>query len=129
VAILRPSGEHFDYELAHYPTVKAAVEALQYADKAAWNRLFTSEAELYDDGSPRGPKNFTQEVFGREYFVCIDKIANNGLYIEGVLHSSKRGDFRTYFNFELNDAGRIVRLDIGQVELPSCHGTLIHFRM
>lgn len=101
------------------PTVKAAVEALQYADIAAWNRLVTSEAELYDDGSPRDLKNLTQEVFGREYFVCIDKIASNGLYIEGEFHSSKWGDFRTYFNFELNDVGRIVRLDIGQVELPS----------
>lgn len=101
------------------PTVNAAVEALQNADRAAWSRLFTSKAELYDDGSPRDLKNFTQEVFGREYFVCIDKIANNGLYIEGEFHSNKWGDFKTYFNFELNDAGRIVRLDIGQVELPS----------
>jgi hypothetical protein len=29
------------------PTVKAAVEAHRYADIAAWNRLFTSKAELY----------------------------------------------------------------------------------
>jgi hypothetical protein len=65
------------------PTVKAAVEALQNADIAARNRFFMLEAELYDDGSPRDLKGFTQEVFGREYFVCVDRIANNGLYIEG----------------------------------------------
>jgi hypothetical protein len=98
------------------PTVKAAVEALQNADKAAWNRLFTPRAMLYDDGSPRDLKRFTQESFGRERFICIDRIANNGLYIEGDFHSDKRGNFRTYFNFELNDSDRIVRLDIGKVE-------------
>jgi hypothetical protein len=101
------------------PAVKAAVEALQKADKAAWNRLFAPKAGLYDDGSPRDLKGFTQETFGRERFVCIDRVSNNGLYIEGEFHSDKRGVFRTYFNFELNDAGRIVRLDIGQVDYSS----------
>ena len=98
------------------PTVKAAVEALQNADKAAWNRLFTPRAVLYDDGSPRDLKRFTQESFGCERFICIDRIANNGLYIEGDFHSGQGDNFRMYFNFELNDSGRIVRLDIGKVE-------------
>jgi hypothetical protein len=98
------------------PTVKAAVEAFQNADKSAWNRLFTPKAVLYDDGSPLDLKRFTQESFGRERFICIDRIANNGLYIEGDFHSEEWGDFRTYFNFELNDFGRIVRIDIGKVE-------------
>jgi len=98
------------------PTVKAAVEALQNVDKAAWNRLFTPKAVLYDDGSPRDLKRFTQESFGRERFISIDRTANNGLYIEGDFHSDEWGNFRTYFNFELNDSGRIVRLDIGKVE-------------
>jgi hypothetical protein len=98
------------------PTVKAAVEALQNADKVAWNRLFTSKAVLYDDGSPRDLKRFTEESFGRKKFVCIDRIANNGLYIEGDLQSDESGTFRAYCNFELNDTGRIVRLDIGKIE-------------
>ena len=98
------------------PTVKAAVEALQNVDKAAWNRLFTPKAVLYDDGSPRDLKCFTQESFGRERFISTDRTANNGLYIEGDFHSDEWGNFRTYFNFELNDSGRIVRLDIGKVE-------------
>lgn len=101
------------------PTVKAAVEALQNADKAAWNCLFTPRAELYDDGIARDLRGFTEEAFGHEGFVCIDKIANNGLYIEGEFHSDKWGNFRMYFNFELNDAAQIVRLDIGQVDLLS----------
>jgi hypothetical protein len=98
------------------PTVKAAVEALQNADKAAWSRLFASKAVLYDDGQPRDLKRFTLELFGRERFVSIDRVANDGLYIEGDFHSDERGNFRTYFNFELNDSGRIVRLDIGKAE-------------
>ena len=98
------------------PTVKAAVEAFENADKAAWNRLFTPKAVLYDDGSLRNLKRFTQESFGCERFICIDRIANNGLYVEGDFHSDERGNFRAYFNFELNDSGRIVRLDIGKVE-------------
>jgi hypothetical protein len=98
------------------PTVKAAVEALQNADKAAWNRLFTPKAVLYDNGCPRDLKRFTQGSFGCERFICIDRIANNGLYIEGDFHSDECGNFRAYFNFELNDSGRIVRLDIGKVD-------------
>jgi hypothetical protein len=97
------------------PTVKAAVESLQNADKSAWSRLFAPKAVLYDDGSPRNLKRFMQESFGRERFICIDRIANSGLYIEGDFHSDEWGDFRTFFNFELNDSGRIVRLDIGKV--------------
>ncbi|RZU42187.1 hypothetical protein [Edaphobacter modestus] len=98
------------------PTVKAAVEALQNVDRDAWNRLFTPKAVLYDDGSPRDLKRFTQESFGRERFICIDRVANNGFYIEGDFRSDESGTFRAYFNFELNDSGRIVRLDIGKVE-------------
>jgi len=77
------------------PTVKAAVEALQNADKAAWNHLFSPKAVLYDDGSPRNLKRFTEESFGRGSFICIDRIANNGLYIEGDFHSSTLERSRT----------------------------------
>jgi hypothetical protein len=98
------------------PTVKAAVEAFHNADKAAWNRLFAPKAVLYDDGSLHNLKRFTQESFGRVRFIFIDRVANNGLYIEGDYHSDEWGKFRTYFNFELNDSGRIVRLDIGKIE-------------
>jgi hypothetical protein len=98
------------------PTVKAAVEALQNANKVAWNRLFTSKAVLYDDGNPRDLKRLTEESFVGDKFVCIDRIANNGLYIEEDFHSDESGNFRAYFNFELNGTGRIVRLDIGKVE-------------
>jgi hypothetical protein len=38
------------------PTIKAAIEALQNGDRKAWSALFQSDAELYDDGSPRSLK-------------------------------------------------------------------------
>jgi hypothetical protein len=47
---------------------------------------------------------------------CIDRLANTSFDIEGDFHSEERGDFRTYFSFELNGPCRIVRLDIGKVE-------------
>jgi hypothetical protein len=102
--------------LLFIPTVRAAVEALQNSDKAAWNRLFAAKAVFYDEGRPLALKNFTQESFGRARFICVDRVANDGLYIEGDFHSDEWGNSRTYFNFELNDSGRIVRLDIGKVE-------------
>ncbi|MGD0649516.1 MAG: hypothetical protein ABR971_16140 [Acidobacteriaceae bacterium] len=98
------------------PTVKAAVEALQNADKVAWKRLFAPRAVLYDDGSPRDLRRFMKESFGRGRFICIDRVANSGFYIEGDFHSEEWGDSRTYLNFELNNSGRIVRLDVGKVE-------------
>jgi hypothetical protein len=88
------------------PTVKAAVEALQNADKAAWNLLFTPKAVLDDDGSSGDLKRFAQELFGCDSFICIDRIANNGLYIEGDFHSEEWGNFRRYFNLALSGGGR-----------------------
>ncbi|QNI38477.1 hypothetical protein H7846_06955 [Edaphobacter sp. 4G125] len=98
------------------PTIKAAVEAFQSADRGAWKRLFTSKADLYEDGSPSDLERFTREALGHDYFLSIDRVANNGLYIEGDFNSAKNGISRIYFNFELNDSGKIKRLDIGRVE-------------
>jgi hypothetical protein len=98
------------------PAVKAAVEGFQSADKPSWNRLFASKAELYDNGSPRDMRCFTQEALGCQRFLSIDRVANNGLYVEGEFYSEKAGSYRAYFNFELNNAARIRRLDIGMVE-------------
>jgi hypothetical protein len=97
-------------------TVKAAVEAFQSADRAAWKRLFAPRADLYDDGCPRSLERFTREALGRDRFLSIDRIANDGLYIEGDFSSVQSGNFRIYFNFELNDSGKIRRLDIGRAE-------------
>jgi hypothetical protein len=113
---LHHTGVYLLTNLLIIPTVNAAVEAFQNADRTAWKRLFTSRAVVYDDGHPHNLERFTQEALGRDRFLSIDRIANDGLYIEGDFCSAKSGNFRIYFNFELNDAGRIRRLDIGRAD-------------
>jgi hypothetical protein len=98
------------------PTIRAAIEALQKGDKEAWAALFEPDATLYDDGSPRSLREFTEEALGHERFRSIDLIENQGLYLTGGFHSDQWGDFRTYFSFQLSSTGKIERLDIGQAE-------------
>ena len=96
------------------PTVRAAVEALQTGDRHQWAALFTAGAQLYDDGSPRSLDKFNEDALGHERFTSIDRVDNHGLDLTGHFHSDKWGDFKTYFRFHLNAAGKIERLDIGQ---------------
>ena len=96
------------------PTVKAAIEALQRGDRSGWSALFEPDAKLYDDGRPRSLDEFTRAALGHERFTSIERVDNDGLDLVGACHSDEWGDFRTYFNFRLSSAGKIVRLDIGQ---------------
>ena len=98
------------------PVARAAVKALNDADSSAWSALFTSTAELYDDGNKRDLNSFTKNAFGHERFTSIDKVENNGLHIYGGFHSDQWGDFKTYFKFHINTEGKIYRLDIGQAD-------------
>jgi hypothetical protein len=94
--------------------VRAAIEALQAGDKAAWNLLFSADAKLTDDGSPRSFTEFSNEAIGHECFTSIDSVDNNGLDGRGSFHSDRWGDFRTYFKFHPGADGKFTRLDIGQ---------------
>lgn len=96
------------------PTVKAAIEALQNGDKNAWENLFTSDAEMFDDGSRRDLNRFNDDAVGKEKFTSIDKVENDGCDVYGNFHSPQWGDFRTFFKFRVNGDGKIERLDIGQ---------------
>lgn len=96
------------------PTVKAAITALQEGDREAWSALFEQSAKLYDDGRPRSLQAFTRDALGHERFTSIDRVANDGLDLVGHFHSDLSGGSRTYFNFQLSPAGKILRLDIGQ---------------
>jgi hypothetical protein len=97
-------------------TVKAAIEALQKGDRTAWSALFESDAALYDDGSPRPLRKFTDDALGHERFTSIERVENDGLDVTGAFHSDRWGDFRTYFRFQLSPTGKIKRLDIGQAK-------------
>jgi hypothetical protein len=96
------------------PIVKAAIDALQSGDRAAWSALFEPDAKLYDDGRPRSLEKFTRDALGHERFTSIERIGHGGLEVIGEFHSDQWGDFKTYFRFQLSSAGTIRRLDIGQ---------------
>jgi hypothetical protein len=96
------------------PTVRAAIEALQNGDRAAWAAQFSADAGLFDDGAPRSLTEFTRDALGHERFTSLDRIEDGGLRLVGHFHSDRWGDFVTYFMFTLGPDGKIVRLDIGQ---------------
>ncbi len=95
--------------------VKAAITALQSGDSKAWFPLFTSEVVFYDDENQVRFNNYFKKALGHERFTSIERVENNGLHIYGNFHSDQWGDFKTLFKFQLDKAGKINRLDIGQV--------------
>ncbi len=107
-------NEKMDTEILKNTIVKKAIDALQSADRSAWFSMFTTEAELYDDGNKMNFKAFFDKAMGHERFTSIDKVENNGLDLYGKFHSDQWGDFKTYFRFHINTEGKITRLDIGQ---------------
>jgi len=70
-------------------TVKSAIGALQNGDKTAWKNLFTSDAEMFDDGSPRSLQKFTNDAIGHERFTKIERVENNGCDVYGQFHSDQ----------------------------------------
>ncbi|MDN5289216.1 MAG: hypothetical protein JWR38_5490 [Mucilaginibacter sp.] len=96
------------------PIVKKAIDALQAGNHQAWFALFTTDAELFDDGNKMNLKSFFEKALGHERFTSIDKVENNSLDVYGKFHSDQWGDFKTYFRFVINADGKISRLDIGQ---------------
>ena len=94
--------------------VREAIEALQAGNKIGWIALFSVDAKLTDDGSPRSLIGFASHALGHERFTSIDRVANAGLDIYGHFHSDRWGDFRTFFKFHPGPDGKFVRLDIGQ---------------
>ncbi|AXK65061.1 nuclear transport factor 2 family protein [Burkholderia sp. IDO3] len=101
-------------DVLHHPVVRRAIDALQQGDGAAWAALFAPDATLYDDGRPRDLHAFNRDAIGAERFTTIDRVDNDGLDVYGEFHSDRWGTFRTYFKFQVDGAGRIIRLDIGQ---------------
>ena len=91
------------------PVAKKAIDALQAGDKNAWFELFTTDAQLFDDGNKIDLKGFSESALGHERFTSIDKVENEGLNLYGKFHSDKWGDFKTYFKFHINGSGKINR--------------------
>lgn len=108
--------EKADLDKIKNQTVQKAIVALQNADQTTWFSLFTEDARLFDDGNKKNFKSFFKKAIGHERFTSIDKTENNSLSIYGKFHSDLWGNFQTYFKFEINDEGKINRLDIGQAD-------------
>lgn len=96
--------------------VKNAFEAWQEGNSTKWLSFFTDDAELLDDGKTRNFKKFSTEAIGKERFISIDTVQENGLLIYGQFHSDTWGDFKTYFKFHINKDGKFNKLEIGQVK-------------
>jgi hypothetical protein len=98
------------------PVAKKAIDALQAGNKDAWFELFTTDAQLFDDGNKIDFKGFSESALGHERFTSIDKVENEGLSLYGKFHSDKWGDFKTYFKFHINSNNKVSRLEIGQAD-------------
>lgn len=94
--------------------VKGAILALQNGDES-WYSYFTANPEMTDDGNPKDFQKFFKSALGKEKFLTIDKVGNDGKNITGDFKAGMWGTFKVYFNFHENAEGKFDKLDIGQV--------------
>lgn len=94
-------------------TVKKAIEALQAGDKA-WYTFFTENVVMTDDGTKVDFKDFFGHALGKERFLSIDKVENDGKEVYGKFQAGSWGIFKVFFKFHPNAQGKFDRLDIGQ---------------
>lgn len=95
--------------------VRAAIEALQAGDHAAWRALFAANVVFTDDGNPRDFETFTAGSVGHEKFLTIDTVERDGCDVYGDFDAGQWGRFPVFFKFTVEDEG-ITRLDIGQAK-------------
>ncbi|SFN43528.1 hypothetical protein SAMN05421594_2802 [Chryseobacterium oleae] len=95
--------------------VRQAIQALQDGDQN-WYTFFTENPGMTDDGNTIDFKSFFSNALGKEKFLNIDKVENEGKDIYGNFEAGKWGTFRTYFKFHKNNDGKFDRLDIGQAK-------------
>lgn len=95
-------------------TVKSAFEAWQNGDSKTFLSYFTTDATMTDDGNPRNFQSFVKEACGKEVFLTIDTVGNDGKDIKGNFKAGQWGTFPVFFHFHQNANGKFDRLDIGQ---------------
>jgi len=93
--------------------VRNAIQALQDGDQS-WYSYFTDNPQMTDDGNPKDFHKFFKGALGKEYFLSINKVENDGKNIIGKFKAGIWGTFEVYFNFRENADGKFDRLDIGQ---------------
>lgn len=95
------------------PDVQKAIEALQAGDKK-WYGFFTENPVMTDDGNTVDFRSFFSNALGKEVFLSIDRVENNGTHIYGNFKAGQWGTFPVFFKFHRNTGGKFDRLDIGQ---------------
>lgn len=95
--------------------VKGAIEALQAGNKT-WYTYFTESPIMTDDGNIVDFKSFFSNALGKELFLSIDRVENNGKDIYGNFKAGQWGTFPVFFKFHKNAEGKFERLDIGQAK-------------
>lgn len=96
-------------------TVKNAIEALQSGDKK-WYSFFTENPVMTDDGNTVDFTSFFSKALGKEHFLSIDRVENEGKDIYGNFKAGQWGTFPVFFKFHKNSEGKFERLDIGQAK-------------
>ncbi|WP_347216852.1 hypothetical protein [Chryseobacterium sp.] len=95
------------------PQVQQAIEALQAGDKS-WYSFFTENPTMTDDGNKVDFKSFFANALGKEMFLSLDRVENDGKDIHGNFKAGQWGTFPVFFRFHKNAEGKFDRLDIGQ---------------
>lgn len=97
------------------PSVRRAISALQTGNLIGWLSGFSTRASFYNEGVCEPIEEFALQAMGQKRFLSIDRVANGGLWVEGLFESNGEV-YRAFFNFELDDDGLICRLDVGDSE-------------
>ncbi|KXH81133.1 hypothetical protein [Chryseobacterium kwangjuense] len=96
-------------------TVRNAVQALQDGNQS-WYSFFTDNPAMTDDGNTVDFKSFFANALGKEKFLTIDRVGDDGKEIYGNFQAGKWGTFPVFFRFHKNNEGKFDRLDIGQAK-------------
>lgn len=96
-------------------TVRNAVQALQDGNQG-WYSFFTDNPAMTDDGNTVDFKSFFANALGKEKFLTIDRVGDDGKEIYGNFQAGKWGTFPVFFRFHKNNEGKFDRLDIGQAK-------------
>lgn len=95
--------------------IKKAVQALQEGH-TSWYEFFIENPVMTDDGNLVDFKSFFSDALGKEKFLSIDRVENEGKDIYGTFQAGKWGTFPVFFKFYENADGKFERLDIGQAK-------------
>ncbi|HXX66318.1 MAG TPA: hypothetical protein VEK07_04000 [Polyangiaceae bacterium] len=96
------------------PVVRAAVQAMNDADRKAWSALFEAGAVLTEAGHRRSLAQWSEhELFGpgKGHLASIERQEDDGLTVHGRFHSNQWGELETILRFQV-DGGKIRRLDV-----------------